>query len=78
MIGQPQMALNSLNQYYQKSVTNRNDDITKTIINVCSMAHSILKDVEAVEQRFSSTLVQDQETGRFLGVSMYCTVSNGS
>lgn len=68
MLAQPQLALYSLTMYYNEKVMTRNNGISDKIRRICSVIRDILKEVESMEQRFSSTLIEEKETGRFLGV----------
>ncbi|CDW59325.1 cell fate determining protein mab21l2 [Trichuris trichiura] len=65
MLGQPSLVMYQLNRFYQERVTARKASSAKTLRDVCKIVQDILKEVEAQEPRFISTLVENG--GRYEG-----------
>lgn len=65
MLCQPTLAMYQLNRFYQDRVGQRKSAIAKTILDLCKIVQDILKEVEAQEPRFISTLVENG--GRYDG-----------
>jgi len=66
MLGQPTLAMYQLSRYYQERVAVRKATVAKNVHELCKVVHDVLKEVEAQEPRFISTMVESQ--GRYEGV----------
>lgn len=68
MLGQNTAATSyQINQYYNDRVGVRKSHVHKSVHIIAKIVQEILKDVEALEPRFISTLVE--QNGRYEGVS---------
>lgn len=67
MLGQNPLAVFQISHYYNEKVQARKSHIHKTIHVICKIVQDILKEVEAQEPRFISTLIDNN--GRYEGVS---------
>lgn len=66
MLAQPTLAVYQISRYYNEKVATRKAVISKTIHDCCKIVTDILKEVEAQEPRFISTLVENN--GHYKGV----------
>jgi len=66
MLAQPQVAHYQLTRYFSEKVVPRKAMIAKSIHTIIGIVQEILKEVEAQEPRFISTLVDEQ--GRYQGL----------
>lgn len=65
MLGQPVFAMQQLNKFYHERVLVRKAAINRTIHEICRIVQDVLKEVEAQEPRFISTLIDNG--GRYEG-----------